>query len=327
MFLTLSQDIDPRIVELLRGWDGVEFAQNAPRSVVVTEDDPIAVRVELAEAGDLEDRWLRAENGDDLFLIVNAVMDDATAARLEDVGIGYLDAGGRAWLPTWKRTRRVREPGAKGRRRLYAPSVRLAQLLADHPTESWTERGLAERGQTTQATAHRFLARLEGAGLIEREGRGPRTTRWVRDAQAMRRWLALEARPRRVASLPCYVRDPSALLQLPGRAFALTGAAAASEIGFPVLTREADPLVRVNVTAEELEDVPEALGGFRTETGANLILIADPDRLGFVDSYFVDRPRRIAPPSRIMLDLFLEARGEAAAEVFLDLWGGAELPR
>ena len=80
-------------------------------------------------------------------------------------------------------------------------------------------------------------------------------------------------------------------------------------------------MVRVNVTADELEDIPEAIGGFRTEVGANLTLVADPDRFAFVDPYFDGRRRLIAPPSRIMLDLHLEARGGAAADVFLDLWG------
>lgn len=106
---------------------------------------------------------------------------------------------------------------------------------------------------------------------------------------------------------------------------ALTGAAGAAEIGMPVMTRSVTPMMRVSVRPEELEDVPEALGGFRTEQGANLILVADPDRLAFIDP--ISRPdgRLLAPPSRIMLDLYLEARGEAAVDVFLDLWGEKEV--
>jgi hypothetical protein len=93
----------------------------------------------------------------------------------------------------------------------------------------------------------------------------------------------------------------------------------------PVLTRATTPTVRVSARPEELEDVPEALGGFRTEDGANLILIADPDRLAFVDAFAGSGGRLLAPPSRIMLDLFLEARGEAAVDVFLSLWGDREV--
>ena len=91
------------------------------------------------------------------------------------------------------------------------------------------------------------------------------------------------------------------------------------------MTQAVTPTMRVSVRPEELEDVPEALGGFRTEQGANLILIADPDRLAFTDA--IGRPDSwlLAPPSRIMLDLYLEARGEAAVDVFLDLWGEKEV--
>jgi hypothetical protein len=327
MFLALSNEIDPRIPALLRQWDSVEFAENAPRSVVITESDVMPVRVELAEATATAWNWPRTSSDEPLFLVVNAVLDDASAARLEDAGISYIDASGRSWLPSLQRTRRARQPKARGRRGLSAASIRLAQLLADHPGESWTERGLARRGSTTQPTAHRFLARLEEERLITREGRGPRTTRWVRDTSAMRRWIAREGRPKRVTSLSCFVDDPGVLPRLAGRTFALTGAAAAAEIGLPVLTSESRPVVRVDVAADVLEEIPEALGGFRTESGANLTLIADPDRLAFVDPYFASGPRLIAPPSRIMLDLYLEARGDAAAEVFLDLWGEREIPR
>jgi hypothetical protein len=212
-----------------------------------------------------------------------------------------------------------------GRRRLYPASVRLAQLLADHPREPWTERGLARRAGTTQTTAHRLLGRLEREALLEREGKGPSTLRWVRDPLAMRSWLARQARPQKVARLACFVESPERLPTVVGRTLALTGAAAAAAIGMPVMTREATAMVRVSVRPEELEDVPEALGGFRTESGPNLILIADPDRLAFVDAVAGPDGRLMAPPSRVMLDLFLEARGEAAVDVFLSLWGDREI--
>lgn len=310
------------VADLLARIDDVETVSGAPQSVVVTEADAFPVEIEVLDAERVEERIARPEkDGSRLLLVVNAILDDETAARLEDAGISYVDATGRRWLRSWQRTKRSLQSAAGTKRGLYAASIRLGQLLSDHPDESWSERGLAKRGHTTQATAHRFLARLEKEGLIEREGQGRGTTRWVRDNARMRAWLAREGRPRRVTRLSCFVRDPTDLPELAGRTFALTGAAAAEAIGIPVLTRKGDPMVRVNVTADELEDIPEAIGGFRTAAGANLTLLADPDRLAFVDPYF-DRGRRlIAPPSRIMLDLYLEARGQAAVDVFLDLWG------
>ena len=323
LVLALANDVDSRALEVLRKLDDVKIVENSPQSVLITEEAVSPVRIELVEADEID--RARAGHSDDELLVVNAVLDDDAAARLEDANASYIDATGRHWLRSWARTKRASETAARGKRRLYAASVRLAQLLADHPQEPWTERGLARHGQTTQTTAHRLLGRLEGEGLLLREGRGPSTLRRVRDSVAMRSWLARRARPRKVTRLACFVEDPERPRKVVGRTLALTGAAGAAAIGMPVLTRAVTPTMRVSARPEELEDVPEALGGFRTERGSNLTLIADPDRLAFVDA--VARPDGwlLAPPSRIMLDLFLEARGEAAVDVFLSLWGDREV--
>lgn len=323
LVLALANDVDSRAFGILRKLDDVRIVENSPQTVLITQDAALPVRIELVEADQIGDQSREGSAGDEL-LVINAVLDDEAAARLEDANASYIDASGRHWLRSWRRTKRASEAAAGGKRRLYPASVRLAQVLADHPQEPWTERGLARRAQTTQTTAHRLLGRLESEGLLLREGRGPSTLRWVRDPVAMRRWLARQARPRKVARLACFVENPERSHKAVGRSLALTGAAGAAAIGMPVLTRAVTPTMRVSARPEELEDVPEALGGFRTERGPNLILIADPDRLAFVDA--VARPDGLlAPPSRIMLDLFLEARGEAAVEVFLSLWGEREV--
>ena len=318
--IALPNNVDSRVFAILNRLEDVEIAHGSPQAVLITADAVSRVQIELVEADEIG-RPMRAEWDDDVLLIINAVLDDEAAARLEDANVRYIDVTGRRWLRDWERTKRASEAKVGGRRRLYAASVRLAQLLADHPHEPWTERGLAQRGQTTQTTAHRLLSRLEGEGLLAREGRGPSTQRWVQDQFAMRSWLARQARPRKVTRLTCFVENPERPRKAVGRALALTGAAAAAAIGMPVLTREMARTVRVSAKPEELEDVPEALGGFRTEKGFNLILVADPDRLAFVDAAAGSDEWLLAPRSRIMLDLFLEPRGEAAAEVFLNLWG------
>jgi len=58
---------------------------------------------------------------------------------------------------------------------------------------------------------------------------------------------------------------------------------------------------------------------------ANLTLIADPEHLAGSDARTDGDGRVTAPPSRVMLDLYLEPRGEAAVGVFLDLWGSKEI--
>lgn len=324
LVIATAKDVDDRAVVILRKIDGVEIVENSPQSVLITEDVISPVRVLLVEADEIDDR-VRAEQSEEELLVINAVLDDAAAARLEDANASYIDVTGRRWLRSWARTARATEAKVGGKRRLYPASVRLAQLLADHPEEPWTERGLAKRGQTTQTTAHRLLGRLEADGLLVREGRGPSTQRWVRNSIEVRAWLARQARPGKVSRLGCFVEDPERPRKAVGRALALTGAVGAAEIGMPVMTRAVTPTMRVSVRPEELEDVPEALGGFRTERGANLILVADPDRLAFVDAITRPDGRRLAPPSRIMLDLYLETRGEAAVDVFLDLWGRKEV--
>ncbi len=324
LVLALANDVDSRALEVLRRIDHVKIVENSPQSVLITEEGVSPVRIELVDADEIDDRARAGQRDDELF-IVNAVLDDDAAARLEDANASYIDATGRHWMRSWARTKRASKTAAGGKRRLYAASVRLAQLLADHPREPWTERGLARRGQTTQTTAHRLLGRLEGEGLLLREGRGPSTLRRVRDPLAMRSWLARQARPRKATRLACFVEDPERPRQVVGRTLALTGAAGAAAMGMPVLTRAVTPTMRVSVRPEELEDVPEALGGFRTERGPNLILIADPDRLAFVDAVARSDGWLLAPPSRIMLDLFLEARGEAAVDVFLSLWSDREV--
>ena len=327
MFVTLPTGFDPRALDLLRDAPGVRVATGAPQSAIITDRDLIPVDVKVAEVGEIEDFFERAPAGRATLLVVNAILDSRTAGRLEDAGISYVDAGGHLWYPGANRTelgeeRQSRQQG----RRLRSATVRLAQLLADHPTEPWSERTLAARGRSTQPTAHRLFVRLENEGLISHEGQGRSSARRVKDPLAMRHWLAREARPRSATMLYCYLRDPLGFARMPGQRFALTGAAGAAELGIPVVTDRPRPMVRVNVNDYELEDIPEALGGFRTTEGANLILVSDPDRLAFVDHLSVEG-HVTAPPSRILLDLYLEPRGAAAADVFLSLWGDRELRR
>lgn len=328
MFIALDTETDPRALDVFQGVPGVRLAPGAPQSAIVTDRELIPVAVIVVDAVDIESYLKPRGDGKAILLAVNAILDPGTAGRLEDAGVSYVDAGGRYWHPGADRTELgLERQGRQGGRRLHPATVRLAQILADHPGEEWSERILAARGRSTQTTAHKLFVRLEREGLVSREGQGRGSVRRVRDPLTMRRWLAREGRPRSATMLRCYLRDPFSLPRLPGRSFALTGAAGAAELGFPVATDQPRPMVRVNVKNDELEDIPEALGGFRTSEGANLTLVADPNRLAFVDQQAGDADFFTAPPSRILLDLYLEPRGAAAADVFLSLWGDKELRR
>lgn len=297
----------------------------APETAVIVRGNAFPVEIEVAGADDWEQR-LESSSPRPLLLLLRMVLEDEAAARLEDAGIGYIDSTGRWWLPGGERTLRSQVFTATFRSSIRGPGLRLAQLLADHPDEQWTERHLAERGSTTQATAHKLLARLEREGIMRLRGKGRGASRSVMNPAGLWRWLAREGRPGRGRTLPCFVGDPHLLPdEAGGYGLALTGAAAAERIGVPVRTGGGHQLVRVDGAGEELEAVPAALGGFRTDRGANLTLVADPQRLAFGDSRRLPGGGIVAPPSRVMLDLYLEPRGDSAVEVFLDLWDSARL--
>lgn len=325
--LTLREDVSHEIRQFLkRDLKGVKVVSDAPESAVIVRDNALPVELEVAGRDDWEER-LGSSRPRSLLLLLNAVLDDGGAARLEDAGIGYIDPTGRWWIPGGGRTPRSQALEPSVGPSIRAASLRLGQLLADHPDERWTERHLASRGNTTQATAHRLLIRLERDGYVERQGKGRGASRSVSDVLGLRRWLAREGRPGRGRTLSCFVSNPDALpARADGYALVLTGAGAAERIGIPVRTDASRPMVRVGVGGDELEAVPTALGGFRTDRGANLTLVADPQRLALTDPRALPDGAVVAPPSRIMLDLYLEPRGEAAVEVFLDLWGSGSLP-
>jgi hypothetical protein len=324
--VTLRSDVDSRVADALSRLPDVDVIRDAPESAVVIAGQAFPVEAGVIESGELAGLLDRERGDGRRMLMINAVLDDATAARLEDADIGFVDATGRAWLPGQTLTKRVHDRLPAPRRALRAGSLRPAQLIADHPEEAWTIRRLAERGASSEVTAHRLLKTLEEARLIERHGRGRQMERRVVDVEGVRRWLAEHGRPSSAQRLSCFVRDPNTVpASIAGYELVLTGASAAERMGLPVLTGMPRALYRVQAGGEDLEQIPQALGGFRTERGANLTLIADPEHLATGDARTDADGRVIAPPSRVMLDLYLEPRGEAAVGVFLDLWGSKDI--
>lgn len=319
--VTLRRGTEEHLVQAVRRLSDVSVVEDAPESALVMAGRVTQLRVVAVGRQQLDELLLggRAAQGERL-AVVNAVLDDGIAARLEDAGIAYVDASGRGWLPGRPRTRRRRVPDPGAPRAPRGASLRLAQLLADHPDRSWTERGLAERGESTQVTAHRLLTQLEQRGLVERTGTGRAASRRVVDARALRRWLAQHGRPGRTQRLTCFLPDPERIAAHADPQLVLTGALAAERLELPVLTAIPRATYRVPVRGEALEQIPAMLGGFRTERGANAVLIADRERLGQLDAGRLSDGQAVAPLSRIMLDLHLEPRGKAAVSVFLDLW-------
>jgi hypothetical protein len=321
--VTLGPSVPAFVGHALRRLPGVTVVEGAPETSVVRHGAAQVLVPEVVDVREVRARLNADRRGSEKrppLLAVQGAVDDRTAARLEDLGIGFADIEGRAWLAGTPRSTRARERSTKSRH-LRPESLRLAQLLADHPGERWTQRSLASRGDSTQVTAQRLLRRLEDEGLVVREGGGRTTERTVASTVALRRWLLEHGRPERTVRLSFFVRDPTDIPDQVGNVhLALTGSRAAERLGVPVATAQAPPTFRADCGPERLEDLPALLGGFRTDEGATATLLADPGRLGHVDARRLDDGTLVAPPSRVMLDLLLESRGTSTAELFADLW-------
>ena len=291
----------------------------APANVLVSESGPEPLRLQRVGLGQID--HLTSTPGIARLLQIDGVLDDAAAGRLEDSAIGYLDSAGRAWLPGMRRTSLERDSRRRARS-LRGAGLRVAQLLADDPQRRWTERELADRAKTSTSTAHSLLERLEGEGLMQRTGHTRGTVRSVSDPAALRRWLARNGRPSRLRRLACWLPDPNPEPTAAGLRMVLTGAAGAAELGMPVLTGPPRTLLRVETPqGTDLNDIPSMLHGVRDEAGANALLIDDRDGLGWREAKRSSSGALVAPRSRVMLDLWLEPRGQAAVDVFLELWG------
>ena len=321
--VTLATDVPAFVSAALRRLPNVDVVDRAPATSVVRAGGAQVFQLDVLDITELRDRLDDASRfrRPPRLAAITGVVDPDTASRLEDLGVPFADIEGRAWLPGQRRTSKSHVRRHHGHQHLRPESLRLAQLLVDYPRENWTQRSLAARGDSTQVTAQRLLRRLEDVGLVVREGAGRETSRHVSDESGLRRWLLHHGPPGRVVRLQFYVREPERIpSQVENVHLALTGAAAAERIGIPVLTNRPAAVYRADCGAERLEDVPALLGGFRTDSGANATLIADPARLAHVDGRTLDDGTLVAPPSRIMLDLLLEGRASATAELFSDLW-------
>lgn len=316
--LLVTPDVPPAARRRIAALKGVRVDE-AAAGALVSEDGVQPLRIIHLDTNLLAD--LARRPGEATLAIIRGVIDFEAAARLEDNGIAYVDASGQAWVPGAPRSSAVRKSSSP-RRGLGFAKTRAAQVLVDHPREGWSEALLGERAGVSPRTARSLLEQLERDGVLLRSGRTRATVRTL-DAGRMRQWLITHARPGRVSSVGCFLPGDGPLPpEAIGVPLALTGAAAAALIGYPVLLGAPRRLVRAGIDPEGLEDLPAALGGFRTRRGANTTLIADPHLLAFTDDKVI-QGNRLAPASRIALDLFLEPRGESAVGVFLDMWPSA----
>jgi hypothetical protein len=219
------------------------------------------------------------------------------------------------------------QAGAPGVAAVRGPvTVRLGQHLVDHPGRRWSPTGLAAfDGDTTVATASRFLAELRRLGLVSLDRHGRHAEHTVVDPPLLLDWIA-DRVPRRAPrrhlgylrarDVEQLVAALAVAIERAGVAAVITGAAAALVEG--ALTTSALPVVSVRVDTVMAGDLPSAaaaLGLAPGQRGANVALIDDVGRVGTLHGRSVEGVP-LASRARVWLDLRAERRGEALADLY-----------
>ena len=233
----------------------------------------------------------------------------------------HIDHGGRR-LATSERTGQD-EP------RLGPAGIRAVQVLLASPQDEWTVNRLAERAEISVGQAHNVLRAMEQKRLIHAVGNGPKQRRVIDDRRTALDWLAVIDGARRrppAAATYLYARTEAELARRfaeraaeTGVVYAVTGAAGASLLGVPVLSRIV--ITQIRVSGLPPIDALARLGLEHLEAdnagrGMNVDVWADIGEVGTFGASEVDGVR-VAPPIRVWLDLQRQGgRNVDAAQLF-----------
>lgn len=317
----------------------VELVDGGPARVVATRGRPRNLRVI-----DFGDRAVPAEGPRRRLLVYADRFSDEDIRRLRDLGAVGIDRTGvvvvavggqhivvgggvgsrdgaltpRDADPTLAtvRGRALAVPGGYG-----LGSIRLAQTILDSAGDRWTPTTLAGAGGASVATASRFLKRLYDLGLVAVAAEGRERVHDQVRLGLLADFLSAELDPvkrrERTASGYLRARSPEELTRKLARGLArarvdavITGAAAAPA---DVAVVTAIPVVAVRIhPSYDLATAAEAVALDVGGTGANVRLIADAGGLG-TQSWRLWDGMRVAPRSRVWLDLRRDLRGSDAA--------------
>lgn len=220
-------------------------------------------------------------------LVVAGRMTKEARGILRRHRIALVDAEGNAHVEfpgllihTEAQRREVSVPkGKKLPTRLNGRAGVAAQALLLEPTRDWRITDLAARAKISSSFAHRVFVRLEGEGVVEAAGAGPKKVRRVVNPSALLDLWAEEAEDRHVSRVRAFrlAQNPNELgeavvaaLDERGMTCALTGAAAAARIA-PLIS--AVPVAEIWLADGVLvEEAIEACAAERVETGHNVLL-------------------------------------------------------
>lgn len=287
-------------------------------------------RVDAANAHAVVALARRTPAGRDFILVAEWTSQGAREI-LEANGVAYVDGLGNAsiQLPgVYVRTgsfsvAAVIVAQRPIRVRLAGKAGLVAQALLLDRDRGWRVGEVSERCDVSLGLAHRVLARLEGAGIMAAEGRGPRKVRRITNPAALLDLWAEEEKERGARRTAAFVlaqpgtRSAALLSERLGGAgivHAITGIAAAAILA-PALTSV--PVTQVRMTAAiPASDALKTLGARQTDEGSNLVMVqgADDAELRFrreVDGIW------LAADTRIYLDSLRDPRrGKEQAQVF-----------
>lgn len=244
------------------------------------------------------------------------------ASILREEGVGYADLAGNCRLVLdGVYVERSGRPNPLAEKRpllsiYHAKGERVLRVLLSHPGRVWTLQALAAAAEVSLGHVHKVKEALRDIEWVDQSRDGLRVTQPL---QALREW-ARNADWRRNSATGYYSMDRpaaeqgiSAVCDALGIRCALTQFAGAERLA--PYTR----YLRASAYVESREDeVAEAFGLRRAESGANLLLLRPYD-----EGVFYDRRRIegawVASPVQLYVDLIAShARGEEAAEHLLE---------
>lgn len=257
-------------------------------------------------------------------MLVARYLPPSVREWLEGENVAYADATGNVRVVTERPALFVRNVGAdrdpwRGRGRPRgtlkgAPAARVVRALVDF-SPPFTVPEIAERSGSSIGATYRVVEFLDEEGLVERQPRGPITgvawrpliERWSQDYGFQRSDVVQSFLfSRGVEQLPDALRLSS------GDDYVLTGSLAARRYA-----AHAPPRLAM-IYVVDVNTVAERLGLRAVDRGANVILAANRDDLGFVRAKTFDG-LVTAAPSQIAVDLLTgPGRSPSEGEALLD---------
>jgi hypothetical protein len=310
----------------------LEAPDGSSTMLVVEAKRLVATRDVPEQVAQLRSRIERAGFAEAVPMLVARYLPPSTRDRLERAGTAYADATGNIRVMVDRPSLFIRNVGedrdpwrGPGRPRgtlKGAPAARVVRALADF-SPPYTVPELVQRAGASTGATYRVVEFLEEEDLLQRKPRGPITDvawrrlleRWSQD-YAFQRSDSIQALlfPRGIEAVP------EALRTLDEDSYVLTGSLAAQ-----VYEPYAPPRLAM-LYVNDFTEVANRLELRPVERGANVLLAANKEQVGFVRAEVINGVTTAAP-SQIAVDLLTgPGRSPSEARALLD-WMEANEPR